>query len=113
MTERNFDLDLPDDEPFLMLNALWYKPDGGREQYGEYLKAAQPFTDKYGGKAINICVPQHAIYGEMDADILFFVQWPNWKAFREFHDDPGYNAIKHLRGDAITKSLLIRCKPIG
>ena len=109
----DFSPDLPDNEPFLMLNALWYKPDGGKEKYSEYLKAAAPFSAKYGAKTHNISVPEHAIYGEMDADLLFFVEWPSWKVFREFIADKEYQKVTHLREEAITNSLLIRCKPLS
>lgn len=111
--DPDFSPDLPDDEPFLMLNALWYKPDGGKEKYGEYLEATKPFTEKYGSKAMDVCVPEHAHFGEFDADLMFFVWWSSWKVFREFLKDPDYNAVTHLREEAITKSLLIRCKPLS
>ncbi len=39
------------DKPFSMLNALWFKPDGGAEKYQEYLAAAHPFMLRYGGSS--------------------------------------------------------------
>ena len=98
------------DQRFFMLNALWFKPDGGAEKYDEYLKAAGPFVKKHGGKPHQAYVPQAALIGEFDADLVFFVEWPDQKAFTEFIQDPGYRAISHLRTEAIRDSLLIRCK---
>ena len=99
-----------EEERFFMLNALWFKPEGGAEKYDEYLEAAGPFVVKHGGKPKGAYVPEADIIGKFDADLVFFVEWPNQKAFTEFLQDPGYRAISHLRGEAIRDSLLIRCK---
>ena len=98
------------DERFFMLNVLWFKPDGGAEKYDEYLEAAGPFVAKHGGKSTGAYVPEHNIIGEFDADLVFFVEWTDPKAFAAFIQDPGYRAVSHLRGEAIRDSLLIRCK---
>ena len=99
-----------DDQRFFMLNVLWFKPDGGAEKYDEYLRAAGPFVAKHGGKSERAYVPEANIIGKFDADLVFFVEWPNQKAFLEFIQDPGYQAVSHLREEAIRDSLLIRCK---
>ena len=98
------------DERFFMLNVLWFKPDGGAEKYDEYLKAAGPFVAKHGGKSTGAYVPEDNIIGEFDADLVFFVEWTDPKAFAAFIQDPGYRAVRHLREEAIRDSLLIRCK---
>ena len=100
----------PKDERFFMLNVLWFKPNGGADKYNEYLKAAGPFAAKHGGKVGERYVPEAAIIGKFDADLVFFVEWPNQKAFAECLQDPGYRAVSHLRGEAIRDSLLVRCK---
>lgn len=98
------------DASFSMLNVLWFKPDGGEKKYTEYLKAAGPFVAKYGGKSDGRYVPEANVIGEFDADLIFFVEWPNQKAFSNFLQDPGYQAVSHLRTEAIRDSLLIRCR---
>ena len=100
-----------DQQKFSMLNALWFKPDGGAETYDRYMKAAGPFVVKYGGKPGKAYTPEASIIGEFDADLVFFVEWPGEEAFAAFLQDPGYQAIKHLREEAIRDSLLIRCRP--
>jgi uncharacterized protein (DUF1330 family) len=97
------------DASFSMLNALWFNEEGGAEKYGEYLEAAAPFVAKHGGTAGDAYIPTQAIIGTFDADLVFFVNWPNEAAFTGLLSDPGYQAISHLRGEAITDSLLIRC----
>lgn len=105
-------METPDTDRFFMLNVLWFKPDGGAAMYKEYLRAAGPFVQKYGGKTDAAYVPEANVIGEFDADLVFFVECPSQQAFMEFVEDPGYKAIRHLREDAIRDSLLIRCKRI-
>ena len=100
------------DEKIYMLNALWFKPDGGAEKYMEYLKAATPFVEKYGGrKATPGYAPDKAVIGEFDADLVFLVEYPSWGAFKKMIADPEYLArAVPLREAAVAKSLLIRCR---
>jgi uncharacterized protein (DUF1330 family) len=98
------------EQRFFMLNALWFKEDGGAEKYQEYLKAAGPFVAKHGGKTDRAYIPETSLIGKFDADLVFFVEWPNQKAFADFVQDSGYQAIRHLREEAIRDSLLIRCR---
>jgi len=101
------------DETFYMLNALWFKEDGGAEKYTEYLNAAGPFVAKHGGKSDGAYIPEASMIGKFDADLVFFVEWPNQAAFLGLIQDPGYKAISHLRDEAIDDSLLIRCRKMG
>jgi hypothetical protein len=38
-----------DDQPFLMFNALWFKPEGGRKSYQKYMALAGPLLRRFGG----------------------------------------------------------------
>lgn len=100
------------DESFFMFNALWFKEDGGAAKYTEYLQAAGPFVAKHGGKSDASYVPEGAIIGEFDADLVFMVEWPNFQAFTNLVQDPEYQAISHLREEAIRDSLLIRFRKL-
>jgi uncharacterized protein (DUF1330 family) len=64
---------------------------------------------KHGGSSDARYVPEMSLIGTFDADLVFFVDWPSQEAFLAFVQDPGYQAIQHLREEAITDSLLIRC----
>ena len=99
-------------EGFHMFNALWFKEDGGAAKYNEYLQAAGPFVAKHGGKSDASYVPEGAVIGAFDADLVFLVEWPNQEAFTNLIQDPGYQAISHLRTEAITDSLLIRFRKL-
>ncbi|MCF8033990.1 MAG: DUF1330 domain-containing protein [Desulfarculaceae bacterium] len=97
-------------QPFLMLNALWFKPEGGRESYRRYMKLAGPVLAKHGGRLVAGGTPRQAIIGEFDANLVFFVEYPSWRAFQDMLADPDYRQALPHREAAITKSLLIRCE---
>jgi uncharacterized protein (DUF1330 family) len=100
-------------EKVYMLNALWFKPDGGAEKCLEYAAAAGPFVAELGGNMIDSFTPEQSIIGEWDPDLFFIVEWPNWEAFTKLPTIPGYLEIAHLREEALTNSLLIRCRRNG
>ena len=97
------------EDKIYMLNALWFKKDGGAEKYAEYTAAAAPFVQELGGNMIDGFAPDLALIGEWDPDLFFIVEWPNWDAFTKLPQSDGYNKIAHLREEALDNSLLIRC----
>jgi len=102
-----------DEEKVYMLNALWFKPDGGAEKYLEYAAAAGPFVEELGGRMISSFTPEQALIGEWDPDLFFIVEWPSWDAFLKLPTNKGYLEIAHLREEALTNSLLMRCRKTG
>lgn len=101
------------DEKVYMLNALWFKKDGGAAKYAEYAAAAEPFVNELGGKMIDGFTPDLALIGEWNPDLFFIVEWPSWDAFIKLPEDEGYKKIAHLREEALDDSLLIRCGRIA
>lgn len=97
-------------EKVYMLNALWFKEDGGAEKYAEYAAAAAPLVQALGGRLVESYTPQRALIGSWDPDLFFVVEWPNWETFLELPENPDYLKIAHLREEALRDSLLIRCK---
>ena len=94
-----------------MLNALWFKEDGGAEKYAEYVAAAAPFVEELGGKVVLEGYSAEAgIIGEWDPDLFFVVEYPSWETFLKLPAHPGYQKIAHLREEALKDSLLIRCR---
>lgn len=101
------------DQTIVMFNALWFKKDGGREMYAEYLEAALPFVEAVGGKKLDSYEPDRSVIGEFDADLVFFIQYPSWDAFKQFMWNEEYQEkAVPLRESAIENSLLIRCNPV-
>lgn len=102
-----------EDESFYMFNALWFKADGGAARYAEYIEAARPVIEKHGGEIpTEYYLPQQSLIGEFNPDLVFLVKWPGAEAFSRVFEDPEYQAISHLRSEAITDSLLIRFESV-
>lgn len=102
-----------ENEKIYMLNALWFKKDGGAEKYAEYAAAAAPFVAELGGGMLDGFTPDLALIGEWDPDLFFIVEWPNWEAFTKLPESKGYKKIAHLREEALENSLLIRCNRVA
>ncbi len=100
-------------EKVYMLNALWFKQDGGAEKYAEYAAAAAPIVAELGGRLVEGYVPESALIGEWDPDLFFVVEYPDWETFLRLPEHPGYQRISHLREEALRDSLLIRCRRAG
>ena len=98
------------DGKIYMLNALWFKKDGGAAKYAQYAAAAEPFVRELGGRLVESYVPDMALIGKWDPDLFFVVEWPSWEAFTRLPENPGYQKISHLREEALEDSLLIRCQ---
>lgn len=92
-----------------MMNALWFKADGGEQRYREYLKVVSPLMQDVGGRRLKSFVPDRELVGEFDADLIFFVEYPSWAAFKKFANSPEYHQVAFMHKEAVEKSLLIRC----
>ena len=101
------------EEKVYMLNALWFKADGGAEKYAQYTAAAGPFVQELGGRLLEGYAPEVALIGEWKPDLFFIVEWPSWDAFSQLPQNPGYQKIAHLREEALDDSLLIRCARVA
>lgn len=101
------------DERVYMLNALWFKKDGGAAKYAEYAAAAAPFVQELGGSMLDGFTPDLALIGEWNPDLFFIVEWPSWDAFLKLPESEGYKKIAHLREEALDDSVLIRCGRIS
>ncbi len=96
-----------DDGPIVMLNLLAMKPDGGFEKYGLYGKAVAPLLERAGGRLAFTGVGGVALIGsDQNWDLVLLVEYPSRKAFLEMIGSPEYQAIAHLRSEAITTSEL-------
>ena len=97
------------EQSIYMLNALWFKQDGGREKYLEYAAAITPLLEAAGAQPGPNYGPEKALIGEWDADVFFVVKYPSQAAFESMVGSAAYAKIRHLREVALEKSLLIKC----
>jgi len=94
------------DGPVYMLNLLEFLPDGGAERYGEYGQAVEPLLQGVGGRAIFAGTPAESLIGEGSWDLMVLVEYPTRQAFLDMVSSPSYQAIQHLRSEALARSEL-------
>lgn len=100
--------------PVVMLNLLQLAP-GGRDSYEQYTHDILPFLEKVGGEVVYVgdlsteVVERPA--DEPDWDILLLVRYPSRQAFTSMVADPDYQAITHLRTQALSEAVLQASTP--
>lgn len=95
-----------DGTPVTMLNLLAFKADGGRERYEEYGEAAVPLLEKAGGRVAYAGAPGPVVLGEASWDLVLLVEYPSRGAFLGMIGSPEYQAIAHLRTEALSRGEL-------
>jgi len=100
------------DGPVVMLNLLKFKPDGGAERYGEYGVAVAPLLARVGGRPIWAGDPAEGLIDGEDWDLMLLVEYPSRQAFLDMVGSPEYQAIGHLRDEALVRSRLQATDPL-
>jgi uncharacterized protein (DUF1330 family) len=95
-----------DEGPVTMLNLLAFKPEGGRERYVEYGEAVLPLLERAGGRLVFQGQAAPVVLGEDSWDLVLLVEYPTRGAFLEMVQSPDYQAIAHLRTEALAKGEL-------
>ena len=95
-----------DGGPVVMLNLLLFKPEGGEERYLEYGSAVAPLLEKAGGRIVFAGKPAPALLGDESWDLVALVEYPTRQAFLDMIASEEYQAIAHLRTEALTKGEL-------
>ena len=101
---------MPDDETVFVLNVIWFKP-GGAARYAEYLDAARPIVEGLGGAFLEPYRVVNALEGGLDADLVFYGRYPSEEALFGMLSSPEYQAIYHLRDEAVERSITSLCQP--
>ncbi len=102
---------LPEAGPLVMVNLLRFAPDGGREQYERYGKAAAPFLADSGATLRYIGDHLATIIGGEEWDHIILVQYPTKQAFIDMTSAPGYPS--EIRAGALTDSRLYCTQELG
>ena len=89
-----------------MLNLLAFEPENGKERYAEYGAAVAPLLEKAGGRIVYAGAAAPALIGEAGWDLVALVEYPSRQAFLEMIGSPEYQAIAHLRTEALARSEL-------
>lgn len=94
------------DKPFVMLNLLKFKKDGGSKSYARYIKEASRFVGGVGGKLLLLSRPKELLNGTETWDILMLVQYPSRKAFIEMANNVESLKIHSFREEALESAVL-------
>lgn len=95
-----------DSEPVVMLNLLAFRPQGGEERYAEYGAVVAPLLEKVGGRIVFVGRPAHVLLGEGSWDMVALVEYPTRQAFLDMIGSEEYQAITHLRTEALVRGEL-------
>ncbi|HEY1285082.1 MAG TPA: DUF1330 domain-containing protein [Solirubrobacterales bacterium] len=95
-----------DGRPVVMLNLLAFKPDGGEERYMEYGAAVAPLLERVGGRIVFLGQPAPVLLGDESWDMVALVEYPSRQAFLDMVGSEEYQAIAHLRTEALAKGEL-------
>jgi len=102
-----------DSSNVVMLNLLKFRPKGGLESYREYARKATPILERLGAKILFDGAFLTTVIGERDWDSIILVQYPSRRAFIDMVTSPEYQAILHLRQEALESSELHAISPTG
>lgn len=100
------------DEPFVMLNLLKFKKDGGKEAYFRYIKESGPFVESVGAKVLYFGKANELLNGTQDWDIVMLVQYPSRKAFLRMANNPDYLKVHEFREAALERAVLYATDPV-
>jgi uncharacterized protein (DUF1330 family) len=89
-----------------MLNLLSFRPGGGRERYEEYGEAVAPLLAKAGGRVVFMGAPAPPLLGDEGWDLVVLVEYPTRQAFLDMIGSAEYQAIAHLRTEALSRGEL-------
>ena len=98
--------------PFVMLNLLKFKKEGGREAYFRYIKESGPFVEAVGAKVIYFGKPKELLQGKEDWDLLMLVQYPSRKAFLKMATNPDYLKVHEFRVEGLERAVLYATDPV-
>ena len=98
--------------PFVMLNLLKFKNEGGREAYFRYIKESGPFVENVGGKLLYFGKANELLNGVETWDIVMLVQYPSRNAFLKMVNNPDYLKVHSFREEALERAVLYATDPV-
>ena len=104
--------DNTNEDPFVMLNLLKFKKDGGREAYFRYIKESGPFVAAVGAKVVYFGRPKELLQGDEDWDLLMLVSYPSRKAFLAMTHNPDYLKVHEFRAEGVERAVLYATDPV-
>lgn len=85
-----------------LVELLRFKDNGGEAKYfNEYIAAVQPMFEALGGRTLHVLTGEQVMIGETDIDTVLIVEFPSPQAAAQMTASPEYQAIAHLRAEAL------------
>jgi uncharacterized protein (DUF1330 family) len=102
-----------DGGPVVMLNLLRFAGEDGRASYMRYFGEVGAALEKAGARVLYAGDCSTTLVGPEghNWDALLVVRYPSRSAFREMVEDPGYQAITHLRSEGLESAVLEATRP--
>lgn len=96
----------------VMLNLLKYQL-GGEESYRAYSAALKDYLPSIGAEVLYVgdCSTVLVAPDGWDWDAVLIVRYPSRQAFSAMVADPAYQAVTHLRSEALTEAVLQATTP--
>jgi uncharacterized protein (DUF1330 family) len=101
-----------EDTPVVMLNLLRFRPDGGQERYAEYGAAVTPLLEKAGARVVFLGESALPLLGDGRWDSVLLAEYPTRQAFLDMIASAEYQAIGHLRTEALEHGELHPLSPV-
>ena len=94
--------------PVVMLNLLRFRPDGGREQYLQYVEHFRRTAGQFGAEVLYCGEGSTALVAEPGQawDAVLVVRYPSRQSFSDMIRDPEYSAGTHLRTESLEEAVL-------
>jgi uncharacterized protein (DUF1330 family) len=98
--------------PVVMLNLLKYRA-GGEASYRAYNAALKDYLPSIGAEVLYVgdCSTVLVAPDGWDWDAVLIVRYPSRQAFSAMVADPSYQAVTHLRTEALTEAVLQATSP--
>jgi uncharacterized protein (DUF1330 family) len=98
--------------PVVMLNLLKYRA-GGEASYRAYSAALKDYLPSIGAEVLYVgdCSTVLVAPDGWDWDAVLIVRYPSRQAFSAMVADPSYQAVTHLRTEALTEAVLQATSP--
>ena len=103
-----------DGGPEVMLNLLRFAG-GKQDSYQEYMRRfAETFTERYQVQVLYAGEGSTALIAEpgQSWDAVLLVRYPDRDTFSRMVADPEYQAITHLRSEALSEAVLQATRPL-
>ena len=94
-------------EKIYMLNALWFKKDGGAEKYAEYIEAVPATIAAYGGKYLVRGGATEKLEGAWEPRRMVVLEFESLERARQWWDSDVYRGPKALRRSASVGNVIL------